>query len=104
VPAAAETPVNAQQVVTLGNSRSSNVDIEVFHRTDCRGASDMVSPGEMAHNIGSAGSVRINAGWHGAASPWYIIHRRDHAWCWEAPTAVATSVWLRRGSGGTEPW
>jgi hypothetical protein len=94
-PAQAAT-VTDQAVIVLGNSPASNVDLVAFHRSDCTGPNDVVSPGEISTNAGSEGSVRIEAGWHGSASPWYTIHRKDHAWCWKTPTAVHTSVYLRR--------
>jgi hypothetical protein len=89
-------------VLTLGNSHSSNQALSVWHGTNCSGRHDWVEVGELANNgIGTVGSVSIPKGAYGSATPFYTIAKKDHAWCWHTPTAVATSVHLHGAKGSS---
>jgi hypothetical protein len=94
-------PATPQAVTVLGNSSRSNTALYAYHSNNCTGTRDFVDVGELAHGVGSVGSILIVARTSGSASPWYIIRYSDSTRCWRTPTAIATSVYLNhRGAGG----
>ena len=89
------------QVVRMTSRELDDVALYAYHSNNCTGTRDFVDVGELAHGVGSVGSILIVARTSGSASPWYIIRYSDSTRCWRTPTAIATSVYLNhRGAGG----
>jgi len=97
---AATSEAHADSLV-FGNSKKSNVGFSAYANNNCKGKRDFVEVGELAHGIGSVGSIEVPANSGGIASPYYIIKRSKKARCWNAPTQVATSVYLKRVKAGS---